>query len=316
MCIIAYKPKNIDLMDDKTIKNMWDINSDGAGYMFIKNDNVIIKKGYLKLNDFLKDLKEDYNREHLKDKNLILHFRIGTSGGINKEKTHPFPLSNNDALLDAIRIKNHNNYGIVHNGVINAYTYNKALSDTQTFIKDFLYELNTIKPLYKNNALINKFITNELDGSKLVILDKKDNVYMYGDFKLDGGIYYSNATYKTSYYTSALEPTTYNYNNYNYSYASGYKNADSYDDYFDDFYSSLYNTISTNKLGIYKRVPNDYILSVGGYELINYDESDFMYYVDSGLNCYELDHYNGTADYIGRATIYNDNNRIIKYEDL
>lgn len=314
MCVIAYKPKNIDLMDDKIIANMWAINSDGAGYMFVKNDNVIIKKGYLKLNDFLKDLKEDYNREKLKEKNLILHFRIGTSGGITKEKTHPFPLSNNDKLLDALRITNKNNYGIVHNGVLSDYTYNQSLSDTQSFIKDFLFELNNLKPIYKNNALINRFITNELKGSKLVILDKKDNVYMYGDFKQDNGIYYSNATYKTSYYTSELEPTTYNFKNYNYNYASSYN--DNYDYYDEDFYSSLYQTIASNRLSVYKLVPNDCIISVGGYELYNYNESEFTYYVDSALNCYELDHYNFIADYIGHATIYDDNNRVVKYEDL
>lgn len=198
MCIILYKPKNRKLPDKTILKNCFDNNNDGAGYMFVKNNQVYFKKGFTNFDTFYNELTKEYKSNNLDSKNLVLHFRIGTSGGINKEKTHPFIISDKDEKLN--QLKGYCKSAIVHNGIFSNYVNdNKNLSDTQNFIKGFLYPLLKLSHFNFNNKDITKLINKQIETSKIIILDQKDNIFMYGNFIEDNGIYYSNTTYSYSY---------------------------------------------------------------------------------------------------------------------
>ena len=93
MCIIAIKPKNKDLQDKETLKTCFTRNPDGSGYMFVHDNVVEIKKGYMTFDEFYKDLINDYNKYNLKNQNLVMHFRIGTSGQSKLGCTHPFAIT-------------------------------------------------------------------------------------------------------------------------------------------------------------------------------------------------------------------------------
>lgn len=199
MCVILYKPKKTDLPKYDILENCFYNNNDGAGYTFTSGKNVIIKKGFTNFNDFYKNLLKDYKKNNLKNKNLLIHFRIGTSGGLTKEKTQPFKITSNIKELNKLYIKN-KKPSILHNGIFSGFTYNPVLSDTQNYIKDFLQPL--LKSKIKNK---NDIIYNSIKSSKLAILDYKDNVYLYGEYIKDNGIYYSNNSYSNWNYNPNIK---------------------------------------------------------------------------------------------------------------
>lgn len=195
MCIIVYKPKGQASPKKSILQECFNRNKDGAGYMFVYNNFVTIKKGFMNFEEFYKSYIKDYNKYNLNKKNVVMHFRIGTSGGINRSKTHPFPLCKNDNLLNQIYLRCKD--GVVHNGILSEFEYDEKLSDTQAYIKDLLIP---IKKLDKKTQDI--IINATLGTSKLIILHGDDNIEKYGHFIEENGIYYSNSTYKKIDYSS------------------------------------------------------------------------------------------------------------------
>ena len=223
MCVILYKPKNVKLPKDNILFNCFMNNDDGAGYTYAVNNNVIVKKGFLNYTDFIKALKKDYKKYNLEKHNLILHFRIGTSGGITKEKTQPFKISNNIKELNKLYVNNKKS-SIVHNGVFYKFEYNKNnTSDTQNYIKDFL------QPLLASGIKNKKDLIKDSLGynSKIAVLNKKDNVFLYGEYYYYNGVYYSNNSWNN--YQTKPHTIKYDFNgdtktileNYNHEKTSG-----------------------------------------------------------------------------------------------
>lgn len=296
MCIIVYKPINEKIPTRDRLKTCFNNNDDGAGYMFADHNNVIIKKGFKTFDDFYKQLKSDVKKYDLKNKALILHFRIGTSGGLDANKTHPFILTNKSKLInkfngDAITC----NAAVVHNGVLNDYVYG-GLSDTQNFIKDFLYDV-----YYSNlkDNIKNKIIKSELNTSKLIILNANGSVNKYGDFIKDAdGVYYSNASYKDRYYYTSKNYCYYDddfYNDYEIKYDTlkPDETSETKRDTIDIKYDTYYDYIINN----FKRITTPQFYC-DGYIIDGY--KDFNYYVDETTGeIYETNDQYKTTSYIG-----------------
>lgn len=132
MCIVITKDKYVKMPSNNTLRHCWEANPQGAGYMVTDPTSrmVIGKKGFMKLDDLLKELSDP----KLDKMNVIIHFRIATHGGVNPQATHPFPLSGSHKDLNALEWINR--CGIAHNGIIPNYGTLKGLSDTQEFIKN------------------------------------------------------------------------------------------------------------------------------------------------------------------------------------
>lgn len=197
MCIIVSKEKGQNLPTKKTLETCFNYNDDGAGFMYVRNGKVVIDKGYMTFDSFYKRLKELKKEFDIKEKALVMHFRIGTSGTGKENLTHPFPLTCNKKKLNKTYLTT--DVGVMHNGIIKDYEYDKVLSDTQTFIKDFMYPIYEISHKFYKSPSLQKILEKEC-GSKLCILDSDENIYYIGDFVEDEGIKYSNTTYKTSIY--------------------------------------------------------------------------------------------------------------------
>lgn len=205
MCVIVAKTKTQKAPKIETLKNCFTNNPDGAGFMYVNNGKVVIDKGYMNEKDFIdryQKLLKKYN--NFKNKSLVIHFRISTSGQVTGDFTHPFILTNNlnDMKKQHITAK----IGVAHNGILKDYEpKDKRANDTMLFIKRFLYNKFKQKKLFAKDT--RKLI--EDTGSRFAILTKNDNLHLYGDFIKDG-VFYSNTSYKnTYYYTTSL----YNYNN-------------------------------------------------------------------------------------------------------
>lgn len=196
MCIIIAKTKVQKAPEIETIKTCFKNNPDGAGFMYTYNNKVVIDKGYMDVNSFItryKFLKKKFN--NFKNKSLLMHFRISTSGKTTPEYTHPYVIT--DKLKDMKIIKAYCNIGVMHNGVLHDYTpKDNTSNDTMQYIKKYLYKQYKSKQLFTDKT--KKAI--EKTGSRFAILTKKDNIHLYGKFIKDGN-YYSNDSYIEYRYT-------------------------------------------------------------------------------------------------------------------
>lgn len=280
MCIIVAKNKGVALPTKKTLEQCFERNKDGAGIMYVKNNKVIIEKGFMTFQDFykkLKSIKKEFGGD-LTNKAIVMHFRIGTHGENDKATTHPFPISNNFNDLRATYFET--DLGMAHNGIMSAYNYDRTLSDTQSFIKDYVSvfkELN--KKFYLNNKVM-EIISNEanISSNKLCFLDNKENIYWYGNKVIDNGVIYSNETYKPYTYKS--------YRSYSYD----------YDYWYGKDYKSSYSKPKTKSYTIDDFIKNrvEYeLLQVGDYYQTNetfgeYVKANDTIIIDKDHNLYEV----------------------------
>ena len=220
MCIIIAKDKKSRIPTEKELKNSFEYNNDGAGFMYVDNNKVVIDKGYMTWESFIKRYKtllQKYN--NFENKSLVIHCRIGTSGKNTKGNTHPYPITNNHRLLKTKKMSRLD-VGIVHNGIIKDYGTRNGLNDTQEYISKFLYPIyKNYRDFYKNEGIRDGI--EKMTGSKFAILDKSDKIYYIGDFIEDNGLKFSNNTYL----------------DYSYSYGTKYA---WYSDYYKDWYEDLY----------------------------------------------------------------------------
>ena len=215
MCIIIAKDKSGRIPTIEELKNSFEYNSDGAGFMYVKNNKVVVDKGYMVLGAFLdrfEELCEEFN--DFKDKCLVVHCRIGTSSSNTAKNTHPYPITYKEREL-------HKTYyecdlAMAHNGIIHDYTptwANPTTNDTQEFILKYVYPLySEWHDFYKNKNILSGL--DKITGSKLAFLDSDDNLYLVGEYVEDNNLKFSNTSYKNyrySYSSTSGYTNTYHY---------------------------------------------------------------------------------------------------------
>lgn len=181
MCIAIAKPSGA-YVTNKHLKTAWNNNPDGAGFAFItKKGSVRIKKGYMTFKAFQKD----YYRLVGKDTTAIIHFRIATSGGVNKRNTHPWFINQNCALI--------------HNGVMSHVPLiDEELSDTGNFVRYFMKNINKrflASPMFiplteKQIGYGNKLVILHSEFEKgIIIVNENSGVW-------HDGCWFSNTSFK------------------------------------------------------------------------------------------------------------------------
>ena len=177
MCIIALKPQGTTISQE-TLAQCFKANKDGAGFMYAEDGQLHTEKGFFTFDDFYQAYQPH------QDKKVAIHFRIKTHGEVNKDNCHPFEVSPT--------------LGLMHNGMIDIQEDHKEFSDTWHFNEKI------IKPMYSdsrgflkksyNLELIKKFI----GYSKLVFLNSRGvHTIVNPDRGVwDGGVWYSNTSYK------------------------------------------------------------------------------------------------------------------------
>lgn len=191
MCVILVKERGIELPTKDVLESCWKRNPDGAGFMFNDCDKVVIMKGFMTFEEFYLRLQTANEFYHLKEKGLVIHFRIATSGLKDKENCHPYPISNDNLDLRESFITTE--LGIAHNGIIRDYNgKDKILNDTQLFIKNDLFELNSLDKKFYKNVIFQSMIERLIDGSRLVFLNKKGDIIKLGNWFHNGNYYFSN----------------------------------------------------------------------------------------------------------------------------
>ena len=226
MCVIAFSPKGTNIPSKEQIRQMWSHNPDGAGYAYVnKKGKVVFKKGFMKLEDLLKELEAP---ERFKNTNFAIHFRIGTSGKNDQATCHPFPVSN--SFGDLRKTEGEVDSVLFHNGILSEGGITSPLaSDTQ----DFVVAMYPMFQKYNKSKARDYFIEELITGSRLLVLFKNNAFKMYGKWLKDGDIWVSNLNYRHSYnwYGSGY----YGYTEYGYN-AKGEYGPLYDDDYYNDYY--------------------------------------------------------------------------------
>ena len=217
MCIAIYKPTEAEFPTKKTLQRCFEANPDGAGYMFAHRDTVHIRKGFATFKAFWRDLR-DIRAKVTDHTAFVLHFRIGTQGGIRPDCTHPFPLSRKMDDLRALRATA--DIGIAHNGIItltsNHYHKTITYSDTMEFITRYASRLIKSRDWHEDEDL--RYLIEDLADSRLAILDGGGTCTLLGDgWREDGGVWYSNSSYLPTPTTPTAYTVTSDFRAYDYS---------------------------------------------------------------------------------------------------
>lgn len=204
MCVICVKARGVKFPSKEYLSNCFENNSDGAGFMFVKDGSVVIRKGFGTFDKFYSAL--DRARADVGDKApFVMHFRIATQG-FDLSMTHPFPLSDDINKLRYRKCKCP--IGVAHNGIISLTSDGaKDYSDTMKFITDYLSGI--IRNFsWRKDKRIRNTIEALIKGSRLALLDKYGNTDVLGDgWVQEDDVLYSNSSYKNSYRKYKYSPT-------------------------------------------------------------------------------------------------------------
>lgn len=212
MCIAIVKTKDATISDD-TLQKCWDSNPDGAGFAYPSGGQVVIEKGFFKFKKFLKNFrKAEKKHPHAP---MLIHFRISTSGLIDKTNCHPHRISSKLVMI--------------HNGVLHIdVPKDSKVSDTVLYCKNYLQKL---PEGFEHSDVLLEYITEHIGtGNKFCFLNNKGEYAICNEKAgtWDNGVWYSNTSYKWARVTSKY---------------STYWNS-KYDDDYDDYYT--YNYGATN----------------------------------------------------------------------
>jgi len=186
MCIIISAKKGASMLPKEYFDESAYRNPDGFGIMYAEDGVIVIDKS-LKASDIWDKYTEVYDRIH-KVSGIVLHFRIGTSGGNNLDNCHPFYVTDDVAFC--------------HNGILDiAPTPTK--SDTVVFNENYLRPIasqmgSDILMTDSFNVIVSKVI----GGNKLVFLNKDGELATANADKgiTSGDYWFSNNGYKKYVY--------------------------------------------------------------------------------------------------------------------
>lgn len=197
MCIAIIKFADSPLPTLEQLTNCADTNGDGAGLCYpTTNGKIQILKGM----QSAKEVHDFLQTQDFKSVPMMFHFRIGTHGSKNGPKhTHPFPIGQSVEKME--ELTSLCSSAMMHNGIMGKFGYDKSISDTMAFARDAL-------PLIlKMPAAAREAVLSEVLGTynKIAYMDSSGVITKVGTWIEDGGLLWSNQSYKR-YTTTSSDP--------------------------------------------------------------------------------------------------------------
>jgi len=204
MCILIHKPQGVKMPTNDQLEICFENNPHGAGIGWIDHDGLShIRKGFMDVKS-LKDFIQK-NGRMLDSVDVVLHFRYATHGSIRVGNCHPFPV---DVKLVNLRNTNYTGYFriMAHNGVISEFN---KFTGGKTDLSDTICLAKLIHEDGDDAAYIKDILTK--GHNKFVISDGNGVMKRFGQFIEDGGIFWSNSTYKPYTYKQWSSYQSYDY---------------------------------------------------------------------------------------------------------
>jgi len=173
MCVIAIYEDNYPKLKD--LQDMENLNNDGAGFSYIKNNKLYFEKSMNLTAKMIID-KIKINKIKLP---IIIHFRIKSSGILSDSLCHPFIISKNSKTLN--KLKGNNVKSILyHNG-----TYREWQEDLKQIcilnkIKIPNGDLSDSKALSFICSIMGDNYLNVIDTESRFIIQTKDKILKFG----------------------------------------------------------------------------------------------------------------------------------------
>jgi hypothetical protein len=182
MCLAIYQPQGIEI-PIAHLSNGYQSNPDGAGFSYFdKNDRLVITKA-MSWSRFRIAYEEAWD-ENGHNSPFSIHFRWATHGSKSIENVHPFKVDEYTSLI--------------HNGIIPCVVPNNRMSDTASFVQNYLSKL---PPTWYDDDYLFNLVEEYIGASKLVVLTANpaanNCAYIFNERmgKWDDGIWYSNNGY-------------------------------------------------------------------------------------------------------------------------
>jgi hypothetical protein len=188
VCVIVSKaPKR--KLNKKIWAECFRCNKDGAGFAYIENRQIVVKKGFFKFEEFWEEMSKYENH------GLLVHFRITTHGGTNQKNCHPFAFQS--------KANPHFQWVMAHNGQL-PWRSQADKSDTACFAEEFLFPTLERDPFLLDQKFGIWALERVIgDRNKMVILryDSKKNVYDTYIINEEAGnwahgVWFSNTSWK------------------------------------------------------------------------------------------------------------------------
>lgn len=185
MCMTWLQPPGI-MPALNSVRNSWEDNPHGAGFMFCKDGELCIEKPFFRLKDFIRAYDDAWSK-YGQSSPFVCHFRLATHGSKREINIHPHPLADGRV-------------GLAHNGILSNFEppIGYDISDTVWFCETVLAARHEDQLMDKRfgkwlDLLIgkwNKFILLCADGRSLIVGDDRG--------RWDNGVWYSNDGYKAA----------------------------------------------------------------------------------------------------------------------
>jgi len=183
MCVIAICEEGLKL-DNATFKACFEANSHGAGFAWMEGGELHWSKGHMTSREAWKKYKALYDFPH------IAHFRLSSSGGICKELTHPFMITEESP----IEMEGHGqNKLLFHNGTVSNW---REMLMIMAF-NARKYPDGKISDTRVMAMAVSILGDKVLDTSKYVIASPTEFI-TYGNWEKKDGIYFSNLFFNRS----------------------------------------------------------------------------------------------------------------------
>jgi hypothetical protein len=183
MCLAIYQPAG-KAIPESHLKTGFDGNPDGAGFMYFDDEGELVIEKFMKFSEFIERYEACW-LQHGANSPFGIHFRWATHGSKSLSNVHPFQYDNYTAVM--------------HNGMIDCHIEDSQMSDTASFVKNYLGALP--KNWYDNDYLFD-MVQQYTAGSKLIVFtaDKGAEYCAYIVNEKSGhwkdGVWYSNGSYE------------------------------------------------------------------------------------------------------------------------
>lgn len=172
MCVAIAQAIGLTIPED-ILSKCFRANGHGGGFAFVSDNEIVIKKGFMKEESFLENYQKFRNT--FPDTPFLVHCRIATKGVVGETNCHPFKVKGG---------------AMIHNGTLWGGSLHDEKSDTREFA-EILHN-----NLHKANVQAHvASIGDAVNGSRLAFLYKDGTTVLVNDKKpaewIDG-IWYSN----------------------------------------------------------------------------------------------------------------------------
>ena len=161
MCLAIAKPARA-VIPVEHLEAGYEGNPHGCGFCYPEKGKVVVVKGLMKFDEFLKSYQE---KEHLP---MLVHFRVSTHGKASQLNCHPF------SILDG-------QFALIHNGVIPISFSYPELSDTGNFSKLIMEPMLKLGVDLAKPAFV--YLVQQSIGAhnKVCVMDSKGRIVIYNE---------------------------------------------------------------------------------------------------------------------------------------